>query len=93
MWKSEGLTDTLGAKMQKHLVQNKYRIEKYDLTVFSRRDYKYAIIAYSPRRKRNVGFYYESYEKAEKAKADFLKTAHWGLFDYVDLVTVELAAA
>ena len=79
--------------MENYLIQKKYATEKYDITFFSRRVYKYAIIAYSPRRKENVGFYYETLEKAEKAKADFLKTAHWGLFNYVDLVSVKLAVA
>jgi len=79
--------------MQDYLTQKKYTVEKYDLTVYSRRDYKYAIVAYSRGRKRNVGFYYDSLEKAEKSKADFLKTAHWGLFDFVDLVSLELVGA
>jgi hypothetical protein len=76
-----------------YLIQNKYATENYDITFYSRKVYKYAVIAYSRGRKRNVGFYYESLERAEKAKADFLKTAHWGLFDYVDLVPVKLAVA
>jgi hypothetical protein len=79
--------------MQNYLIQKKYITKKYELIAFSRKDYKYAIIAYSPRQKRNVAFYYESFDKAEKAKDSFLKTAHWGLFDYVDLVSVELAVA
>lgn len=79
--------------MQDYLKQNKLVTEKYDLTIYTRKDYKYAIIAYSRGRKRNVGFYYETLEKAEKSKADFAKTAHWGLFDYVDLVSVKLAVA
>lgn len=79
--------------MENYLTQQKYATDKYDITFYSRKVYKYAVIAYSRGRERNVGFYYESLERAEKAKADFLKTAHWGLFDYVDLVPVKLAVA
>lgn len=74
-------------------IMKQYTTEKYGITAYSRHDYKYAVIAYNHRKQRNVAFYYASLDKAEKCKDGMISTAHWGLFDYVDLVSVELVAA